>query len=40
MKKVMVLEDESSIRSFIVINLRVPGTTSLRRRPAKRHWTS
>ena len=40
MKKVLVLEDESSIRSFIVINLRRAGYGWWRRKQARRHWKS
>ena len=39
MRKVLVLEDDPSIRSFIVINLRSGGgMTSSKPRPVKRHW--
>lgn len=40
MRKVLVLEDESSIRSFIVINLRRAGMMSSKPRPVKRHWSA
>ena len=40
MKKVLVLEDESSIRSFIVINLRRAGYEVVEAEAAKKRWKS
>ena len=40
MKKILVLEDEASIRSFIVINLRRAGTMLSRPKAARRRWSA
>ena len=40
MRKVMVLEDESSIRSFIVINLRRAGYEVVEAETGEEAWTS
>lgn len=40
MKKILVLEDEANIRSFVVINLNRPAMRPLRPGLGRRRWSS
>ena len=39
MKKVLILEDEVSIRSFVVINLKRAGYEVVEAGPEKKRWS-
>ena len=39
-RKILVLEDEENIRSFLVLNLKRSGYEVIEPKPAKEHWKS